>query len=70
MRTTLDLPEDLLRDLQRVTGAPTRREAVVVALEDFIRRQRLLRVAAAAGQLDFDVDPGELRATGARRLDG
>lgn len=70
MRTTLDLPEDLLRDLQGVTGAPTRREAVIVALEDYIRRQRLKRVAAAAGQLDFDVDPRELRALEARRLDG
>lgn len=31
MRTTLDLPEDLLLAVELISGAPTRREAVTIA---------------------------------------
>jgi Arc/MetJ family transcription regulator len=70
MRTTIDLPEGLLDDVLRATGATTRREALVAVLEDFLRQQRLRRVAEAAGGLDLDLDVRALRAAGEDRLDG
>lgn len=70
MRTTVELPEGLLDDVVRVTGARTRREALVAALQDFLRRQRLRRVVAAAGELEFDLDVRALRAAGEGRLHG
>lgn len=41
MKTTLDIPEQTLEEVIRFTGAKTKREAVVTALEDFNRRRRV-----------------------------
>jgi metal-responsive CopG/Arc/MetJ family transcriptional regulator len=57
VRTTVDLPERLLEEVQAASRAPTRREALVIALEDYLRRQRLRAVIDAAGTLDDDFAP-------------
>jgi metal-responsive CopG/Arc/MetJ family transcriptional regulator len=69
MRTTIDLPEALLDEVQRTTQATTRRDALVIALEDYLRRQRRLRVIAAAGTMDMDLDVRALRDLGTERRD-
>lgn len=51
MKTTIDIPEESLRDAMRFTGAKTKREAVVKALEDFNRRQRAEALIKLAGSL-------------------
>lgn len=70
MRTTVDLPEPLLEEVQAVTRASTRREALVIALEDYLRRQKLRAVIEAAGQLDLDLDVRALRDADRRRVRG
>jgi hypothetical protein len=40
MKTTIDIPENDLKEVQKHTGAKTKREAVVHAIKDFNRRQR------------------------------
>jgi Arc/MetJ family transcription regulator len=41
MNTTIDIPEKALREVMRNTGAATKREAVVKAIEEYNRRRRL-----------------------------
>lgn len=41
MKTTIDIPDKLLRETIRRTNAKTKRDAVVTALEKFNRLQRL-----------------------------
>ena len=55
MKTTIDIPEKALADAMRFTGAKTKREAVVKALEDYNRRQRVERflIEAAGAMPDF-----------------
>ncbi len=45
MKTTIDIPEKVLTEAIRHTGAKTKREAVVAAVEDFNRRHRLAALA-------------------------
>lgn len=45
MKTTIDIPDHVLSEAIRHTGAKTKREAVVAAVEDFNRRQRLAALA-------------------------
>ncbi len=45
MKTTIDIPENVLSEAIRHTGAKTKREAVVAAVEDFNRRHRLATLA-------------------------
>lgn len=54
MKTTIDIPEKALEDAMLFTGAKTKREAVVKALNEFNRIQKVEKLLAAAGSmLDF-----------------
>jgi Arc/MetJ family transcription regulator len=46
MKTTIDIPEKLLRETIKRTHAKTKRDAVVTALEKFNRVQRLRELNA------------------------
>ncbi len=60
MKTTLDIPEDLLAEAMRSSGARTKREAVPRALEEMNRRARLTRLASRPGNSDTFMSPEEL----------
>ena len=45
MKTTIDIPELALEEAMKFTGAKTKRDAVVNAVEDFNRRHRLAALA-------------------------
>jgi len=49
MKTTIDIPDDELMEVLKYTGAKTKRDAVVFAIKDFNRRQRLSKVAEILG---------------------
>ena len=49
MKTTIDIPENELKDAIRFTKARTKREAVVRILEDFNRRRRMGELVKYAG---------------------
>lgn len=49
MKTTIDIPDDALAEAMHFTRAKTKREAVVRALEEYNRQQRVKQVVAAFG---------------------
>jgi Arc/MetJ family transcription regulator len=64
MKTTIDIPEKALTDAMRYTGAKTKREAVVKALEEFNRLRMVENLIASFGTLDFgtndEIEAGDL----------
>jgi hypothetical protein len=52
MKTTLDVPEALLNDAMQISGAKTKRAAVLTALEELIRRGRMQALARKLGDSD------------------
>ena len=40
MRTTLTINEELLEEVKTLSGAKTRKEAIKIALEEFVRREK------------------------------
>lgn len=71
MRTTLDIPEDLMREAVRLLGFQSKTDAVVVALRELVRRHRREELAGLAGKVSLDVDVARSRrrppATGRTR---
>lgn len=61
MRTTLNIRDEIVADVMRLTGAPTRSAAVNQALAEWLRRARLVRLKALRGKLTLDIDIDELR---------
>ncbi len=49
MKTTIDIPDNELNEVIKHTRAKTKRDAVVYALKDFNRRQRLAELAKVLG---------------------
>ena len=49
MKTTVDIPEEELRDALRFSGEKTKRGAIVAAVADYNRRQRVAALARHLG---------------------
>lgn len=54
MRTTLDLPEDLVQQASRFSHEKTKRGAVMAALREYIRLKKLEKLARSAGTIRID----------------
>jgi Arc/MetJ family transcription regulator len=50
MRSTIELPDNLLRDAMDLTGLKTKREVVALALSELVRQQRVSRLLALFGK--------------------
>jgi Arc/MetJ family transcription regulator len=61
MRTTLDLPEDLVAEAMKATNIKTKTKVIVAALEQLIRRSKIAEIKNYKGQVDLDIDLNELR---------
>ena len=55
MRTTLDLPADLLAEACRLSGARTKTQAIIWGLEELSRRKRIERLMGLRGKLKIDL---------------
>ena len=61
MRTTLDLPEDLLKEAMRLSKTRTKTSTVILSLQELINKRKIERLRALKGKLDLDVDLDVLR---------
>lgn len=56
MRTTLDLPVDLVDEARTALGFKSKTDTVVLALREVVRRSRLDELKALMGRVELDVD--------------
>ncbi len=61
MRTTLDLPEDLLESARKSLGFKSKTDTIVVALRELVRRQKIDELKALLGRVELDVDVARSR---------
>jgi Arc/MetJ family transcription regulator len=56
VRTTLDLPDDLLNEAQRLLRFKSKTDTVVLSLTELVRRRRIDELKELAGKIDLDLD--------------
>lgn len=61
MRTTLDLPEQLIDEARQTLKFKSKTDTVVFALREVIRRGRTDELKALLDKVSFDFDPAKLR---------
>ena len=61
MRTTLDLPEDLLKEAMQLSNTRTKTSTVILSLQELINKRKIERLRELKGKLDLDVDLDALR---------
>jgi metal-responsive CopG/Arc/MetJ family transcriptional regulator len=60
MRTTLDIPEELLRDVSAIVKTKSRSRAVSIALGEFVKRRRRELLLSLRGRVDVEDTSCEL----------
>ena len=56
MRTTLDLPEELLEEAMKTTHIQTKTKVIITALEELIRKSKISELKKFKGKVDLDID--------------
>ena len=56
MRTTLDLPEELVEEARRLLGFKSKTDTVVLSLQELIRRRRIEELKALFGNVKLEID--------------
>ncbi|CBE69621.1 MAG: DUF2191 domain-containing protein [Candidatus Methylomirabilis oxygeniifera] len=62
MRATLNIPDNLLVEVQKMTGTQSKTKAIVMAMEEFVKRKKRERLLALKGQIVLDDVTQELEA--------
>jgi Arc/MetJ family transcription regulator len=56
MRTTLDLPEEMIERARRAANLRTKRETIIAGLEELIRKAKREELRRLAGRVRLDVN--------------
>ncbi|MBO6535796.1 MAG: type II toxin-antitoxin system VapB family antitoxin [Balneolaceae bacterium] len=56
MRTTIDIQQELLDEVMKLTGAKTKNQAVNEALKSQIQRAKRKRLLTRKGTIDLNID--------------
>jgi hypothetical protein len=56
MRATLNIPDDLMEEVQKLSGNKSKTGAIVTVMEEYIRRQRMQALLDLRGKVSIDYD--------------
>jgi hypothetical protein len=54
MKTTLNIPEDLIKRAMSLAKHRTKTETVIVALEEYVRQKKVEKILEHEGKLQFE----------------
>ena len=69
MRTTITLPDALVKDLMHHTHTKKTTEAVIIAIQEWLRMKKISEIKKLRGKLDIDDHLKELRQKEIKKLD-
>ena len=61
MRTTLELPNDLLEEAMKATHLETKTKVIIMALEELIRKTKIAGLKEFKGKRDLGIDLPTIR---------
>lgn len=61
MRTTIDIPEELINEAMRITKSSTKTELIKNALYDIIQKNKIRALKNYKGKIDLDIDLNSVR---------
>ena len=56
MRATLNIPDDLMKKVQRISGETSKTKAITTAMRDYIRKEKIKRLISLRGKIKIDYD--------------
>lgn len=61
MKTTLDLPDELMKEAMQLTEIKTKTEVIIVALQELIQKNKVAELRSYKGKVNLDMDIDLLR---------
>lgn len=61
MKTLIDLPDDLLLKVMKITQSKTKVDAIKKALQEVVDQDKRLKLLNYRGKIDLDIDLDALR---------
>jgi len=56
MRTTLNISDELIKELYRFSNEKSKTKAVSIAIKDYIRRKKIEHLLSLSGKINIDYD--------------
>lgn len=56
MRATLNIPDELMQEVQKLSGQKSKTGAIVTAMEEFVRRQKMQALLDLQGKVNINYD--------------
>lgn len=60
MKTTVDIPDDILKDVMSISKARTKKEAIIVAMQEYIARKKMASLSRYLGTFETLISQKEL----------
>jgi hypothetical protein len=61
LRTTIDLPQSLIKEAMKASNQKTKTAVIIAALEEYVRKKRVQGLKKFRGRVPIDVDLNALR---------
>lgn len=56
MRATLNIPDELIKEVLRLSGEKTKTKAIIVAIKEYIKEQKIKKLLSLKGKVQIDYD--------------
>ena len=56
MRATLCIPDELIDEVQRLSGTKSKTQAIVTVMEEYVRRRKMEDLLALRGKVEINYD--------------
>ncbi len=56
MRATLNIPDDLMTEVQKLSGEKSKTKAIIAAMEEFVRDKKVKKLLSLRGKIQIDYD--------------
>jgi hypothetical protein len=54
MRATLNIPDDLVKEVQKASGEKSKTKAITIAMQEFIRQRKIKELIAMRGEVQIE----------------
>jgi Arc/MetJ family transcription regulator len=54
MRATLNIPDDLLAEVQKITGEKSKTKAITIAMREYIRQKKIKELLSLKGKIQIE----------------
>lgn len=61
MKTTIDIPDNLIKEAMKISKIKTKKGVVEFALKELIRKHNIFELKKYKGKIDLNIDLNQLR---------